>query len=101
MYLKSGEKELILRSSPIVLFNQMRYPAFPLIRFTPSSSSGDGYIQIGDRRISWNDLGAGQSNSTIVDCERQDIYSEGSRVNRNNYFTLEGGEFLRLSWGET
>ena len=99
MYLKSGEKEVYVRSTSIVLYNPTKYPAYPLIRFTPSSSTGDGYIQIGDNVMSWSDIGAGQVNSTIADCERQDIYGEAGRSNRNNYYTLESGEFFTLMPG--
>ena len=99
MYLKSGEKELRLRSSPMVLFNPTQYQAFPLIRFTPSSSGRDGYIEIGGIRMSWSDLDAELIDSTIVDCERQDIYGEDSRNNRNNYYVLESGEFFELQPG--
>ena len=98
LFLKSGEMETSYNNNSI-LFNPTDYTALPLILFRPSSSEGSGYITINGRTISFENIGAAQMGDTYIDCERQDIYSGETNVNRNNYYVLEDGEFFELSPG--
>ena len=98
MFLKSGEQELSCANGAI-LYNPTDYPARPVIRFTPQSSSGSGYIAINGVTISFSAVGSAGVTETIMDCERQDIYAASTSANRNNYFVLEDGDFFTLEPG--
>lgn len=98
MYLKSGEQEITCATGT-VLYNPTPYPAAPILRFSILSGSVDGYIKIGDQQMTFSKVGAGNTAGTVVDCERQDIYAEDTKVNRNNYFSFENGDFFELQPG--
>ena len=98
MFLKSGEQETACTNGAI-LYNPTDYPSQPIIRFTPSSSSGSGYIAINGVTISFSAVGTAGVTDTVLDCERQDIYTSSTKANRNNYFVLEDGEFFTLAPG--
>ena len=100
MYLKTGEQEIYCPNG-MVLYNPTDYPAFPLIRVRPTSSSGSGHITINGVTISWSNVGTAQMTDTIIDCERQDIYALSSKANRNNYYVLEDGDFFSIPPGRT
>ena len=98
LFLRSGEQEIECTNGAI-LYNPTEYPSQPVVRFSPSSSSGSGYITVNGVTVSFSNVGVAGVTETLMDCERQDIYTASSRTNRNNYFVLEDGVFFTLQPG--
>ena len=93
LFLKSGEVEQRLENEA-VLYNPTPYTSMPTIRFSFQNSWDGGSITINGRTISSSNPGI--TGDFIIDCERQDIYRQSNRENKNNVFTLSDGEFFEL-----
>ena len=79
------------------IYNPTPYTAAPTLRFKFPSSEEGGSITINGVTISIQKPGTGED--FIIDCDRQDIYLRGGRVNKNNDFVLSNGEFFELKPG--
>lgn len=96
LFLKSGEIEQTVMDGGYI-YNPTPYTAAPTLRFKFPDSEEGGSITINGVTISIQKPGSGED--FIIDCERQDIYLRGGRVNKNNDFVLSNGEFFELKPG--
>ena len=96
LFLKSGEIEQTVMDGGYI-YNPTPYTAAPTLRFKFPDSEEGGSITINGVTISIQKPGSGED--FIIDCERQDIYLRGGRVNKNNDFVLSNGEFFELRPG--
>ncbi len=95
LFLKSGETEIEIRSGERI-YNPTPYPSHPLLRFSISSAAGAGSISIGERTVSFSNVGSSNLDDTMIDCETQDIYGKSNRDNRNGLFTVSSAELFQL-----
>ena len=93
LFLKSGEVEQRLENNGVI-YNPTPYKSLPLLRFSFQNSWDGGSITINGVTISAGNTGI--TGDFIIDCERQDIYRESNKENKNNVFTLNDGEFFEL-----
>ena len=96
LFLKSGEIEQTVMDGGYI-YNPTPYTAAPTLRFKFPDSEEGGSITINGVTISIQKPGSGED--FIIDCERQDIYLRGGRINKNNDFVLSNGEFFELKPG--
>ena len=97
LFLKSGLVEQNIDNGGII-YNPAPYTALPVIRFRIQNSQNGGSITINGRTVSIQE-DTNSSGAYVIDCERQDIYVYATRVNKNNKFTLNDGEFFELKPG--
>ena len=97
LFLKSGLVEQNIPDEGVI-YNPTPYTALPIIRFRIQNSQNGGSITINGRTVSIQE-DTNSSGAYVIDCERQDIYVYATRVNKNNKFTLNDGEFFELKPG--